>query len=99
MKPTALVINTGRGGLIDQTALLEAVRAGRIAGAGLDVTDPEPPALDDPVLHEPRILVTPHIGSASVAARTAMTRVCVTNLLAALRGETPPNWVNNPALS
>jgi glyoxylate reductase len=94
MKPTAIVVNTGRGPLIDQAALLDAVREGRIAGAGLDVTDPEPPAPDDPILHEPRIVVTPHIGSASVAARTGMTRVCVTNLLAALRGADPPNWVN-----
>jgi phosphoglycerate dehydrogenase-like enzyme len=94
MKPSAVVINTGRGGLIDQAALLEAVRAGNIAGAGLDVTDPEPPAPDDPILHEPRIMVTPHIGSASIAARTGMTRVCVENLLAVLRGETPPQWVN-----
>jgi glyoxylate reductase len=94
MKPSAIVVNTGRGGLIVQTALLEAVRTGRIAGAGLDVTDPEPPAPDDPILHEPRILVTPHIGSASIAARTGMTRVCVENLLAALKGEAPPNWVN-----
>jgi phosphoglycerate dehydrogenase-like enzyme len=94
MKPTALLINTGRGGLVDQPALLAAVLEGRIAGAGLDVTDPEPPAPDDPILHEPRILVTPHIGSASVMARTAMTRVCVANLLAALRGGIPPNRVN-----
>jgi glyoxylate reductase len=94
MKPTAIVINTGRGPLVDQAALLEAVRAGRLAGAGLDVTDPEPPAPEDPILHEPRIVVTPHIGSASVVARTGMTRVCVTNLLAALRGDDPPNWVN-----
>jgi glyoxylate reductase len=96
MKPTALVINAGRGGLVDQAALLDAVRTGRIAGAGLDVTDPEPPAPDDPILHEPRIIVTPHIGSASIAARTAMTRVCVANLLAALNGESPPNRVDLP---
>jgi glyoxylate reductase len=94
MKPSAIVVNTGRGGLIDQAALLAAIRDGRIAGAGLDVTDPEPPPPDDPILHEPRIVVTPHIGSASIAARTGMTRVCVENLLAALRGEAPPNWVN-----
>jgi glyoxylate reductase len=94
MKPSALVINSGRGGLINQAALLEAVRNGQIAGAGLDVTDPEPPAPDDPILNEPRILVTPHIGSASVVARTGMTRVCVENILAVLRGEPPPNRVN-----
>jgi glyoxylate reductase len=94
MKPTAIVVNSGRGGLVDQAALLEAVRTGQIAGAGLDVTEPEPPAPNDPILHEPRIVVTPHIGSASVRARTGMTRVCVENLLAALRGEAPPNWVN-----
>jgi glyoxylate reductase len=99
MKPTAILINTGRGPLVDQTALLEAVRAGRIAGAGLDVTDPEPPAPDDPILADPRIFVTPHLGSASIAARTGMTRLCVENLVAALRGETPPNVVNPEALS
>jgi glyoxylate reductase len=93
MKPSAMLVNTGRGGLVDQAALLEAIHAGRIAGAALDVTDPEPPALDDPILHDPRLLVTPHIGSASIGARTGMTRVCVANLLAALRGETPPNQV------
>lgn len=94
MRPTAILVNSGRGGLVDQQALLEAVRAGRLAGAGLDVTDPEPPAPDDPILHEPRILVLPHIGSASVGARTAMTRVCVANLLAALEGRRPPTLVN-----
>jgi glyoxylate reductase len=94
MKPSAVLVNSGRGGLVNQPALLEAVREGRIAGAGLDVTDPEPPAPDDPILHEPRIFVTPHIGSASIAARTGMTRVCVENLLTALRGDLPPNCVN-----
>jgi glyoxylate reductase len=98
MKPTAVVINTGRGGLIDQAALLDAVRTGRLAGAGLDVTDPEPPAPEDPILHDPRIFVTPHIGSASVAARTGMTRLCAENILAALQGRTPPNLVNPEAL-
>lgn len=94
MKRTAVVVNTGRGGLIDQPALLQAVREGRLAGAGLDVTDPEPPPPDDPILHTPGIFVTPHIGSCSVVARTGMTRVCVQNLVAALKGERPPNCVN-----
>lgn len=98
MKRTAVVINTGRGGLIDQAALIQAVRDGRIGGAGLDVTDPEPPAPDDPILHTPGIFVTPHIGSCSVRARTGMTRVCVTNLVAVLTGERPPNCVNPDVL-
>jgi len=97
MKPTAILVNSGRGGLVDQAALLAAVREGRLAGAGLDVTDPEPPAPDDPILHDTRIFVTPHVGSASVAARTAMTRVCAENLIAGLTGRTPPNLVNPPA--
>jgi lactate dehydrogenase-like 2-hydroxyacid dehydrogenase len=98
MNPTAVVVNTGRGGLVDQAALLDAVREGRIAGAGLDVTDPEPPAPDDPILHTPGIYVTPHIGSCSVTARTGMTRLCVRNLVAVLTGEPPPNCVNPDAL-
>ena len=98
MKSTAILVNTGRGGLIDQKALLEAVRSGRLAGAGLDVTDPEPPAPDDPILHEPRIVVLPHVGSASVGGRTGMTRVCVENLVAALEGRRPPTLVNPDAV-
>lgn len=94
MKPTAIVVNTGRGGLIDQPALLEAVRSGQIAGAGLDVTDPEPPPPDDPILQERSIFVVPHIGSASVGGRTGMTRVVVENLLASLEGRRPPTLVN-----
>jgi glyoxylate reductase len=97
MKPTGILVNTGRGGLVDQAALLDAVRAGRLAGAGLDVTDPEPPSPEDPILHDPRIFVTPHLGSASVAARTAMTRVCADNLVAGLTGSVPPNVVNPEA--
>lgn len=98
MKRTAVVVNTGRGGLIDQAALIAAVREGRIAGAGLDVTDPEPPSPDDPVLHTPGIFVLPHIGSCSVVARTGMTAVCVKNLVAVLTGRRPPNCVNPSVL-
>jgi len=98
MKPTATVVNTGRGGLVDQEALINAVREGRLAGAGLDVTDPEPPASDDPILHTPGIFVVPHLGSCSYTARAGMTRACVRNILAALRGEAPPNCVNPEAL-
>jgi glyoxylate reductase len=98
MKHTAVLVNTGRGGLVDQPALIQAVREGRIAGAGLDVTDPEPPAPDDPVLHTPGIYVTPHIGSASVTGRSGMTRVCVSNLVAVLTGRRPPDCVNPQVL-
>lgn len=61
----AWVVNVARGTLVDQTALLDAVRSGSIAGAALDVTDPEPPSPDDPVLHDPRIIVTPHVANPS----------------------------------
>ncbi len=98
MKKTAIVVNTGRGGLIDQAALIEAVREGRIGGAGLDVTDPEPPSPDDPILHTPGIYVTPHLGSCSFVARAGMTRTCVTNLVAVLNGRRPPNCVNPEVL-
>jgi glyoxylate reductase len=98
MKATAVVVNTGRGALIDQPALLKAVSEGRLAGAGLDVTDPEPPAPDDPVLHTAGVYVVPHLGSASTVARAGMTRVCVANVVAALTGGRPPNCVNPEVL-
>ena len=79
-------------------ALLKAVAEGRLAGAGLDVTDPEPPAPDDPVLHTAGVFVVPHLGSASTVARAGMTRVCVENVVAALTGRRPPNCVNPEVL-
>lgn len=94
MKRTAVVVNTGRGGLIDQAALIAAVKDGRIFAAGLDVTDPEPPSPDDPILHTPGIYVTPHLGTCSFVARGGMTRVTVENQLAVLTGQRPPNCVN-----
>jgi len=98
MKPTAVLVNTGRGGLIDQPALIAAIRSERLSAAGLDVTDPEPPSPDDPILHTPGIYVTPHLGSCSFTARGGMTRVTVRNLLAVLQGERPPNCVNPEVL-
>ncbi len=94
MKPNAILVNTGRGGLVEQDALIEAVKTGRIAGAGLDVTDPEPPSPDAPVLHTRGIFVTPHVGSASHVARGGMTRVSVGNIMAVMEDKEPPNWVN-----
>jgi glyoxylate reductase len=94
MKPTAALINTSRGPVVDQAALLDALREGVIAAAGLDVTDPEPIAPDDPLLALPNCVVLPHIGSASVATRTRMAQIAADNLLAGLRGEPLPHCVN-----
>jgi glyoxylate reductase len=91
MKPTAILINTSRGGVVDQAALARALHAGTIAGAALDVTDPEPLPADDPLLRAPHLIVVPHIGSATVAARRRMTELAVENLLAALDGEPMPH--------
>ena len=98
MKTTAILINTARGPVVDQAALYKALRQGRIAGAALDVTDPEPLPLTDPLLTLPNCLITPHIASASIATRTQMAMMAAANLLAGLRGEMPPNPVNPEAL-
>jgi glyoxylate reductase len=94
MKPTAMLVNTGRGPLVDQSALYEALRSGVIAAAALDVTDPEPMSPDDPLLTLPNVIVTPHIASASVATRSRMALLAAENLLTALRGEIPEHTVN-----
>jgi glyoxylate reductase len=93
MKPTAILINTARGGLIDQDALARALNERTIAGAALDVTDPEPLPADDPLLEAPNLIVTPHIGSATRAAREQMAELAVENLLAALEGRPMPHQV------
>ena len=94
MKPTAVLINTGRGQLVDQEALYVALKEGEIAGAALDVTDPEPMPKFDPLLTLPNVIVTPHIASASVATRSRMAMLAAENLLVALRGEVPEHAVN-----
>jgi glyoxylate reductase len=86
MRRHAILINTARGGVVDQGALVRALHSGTIAGAAIDVTDPEPPAAGDPLLGAPNLIVVPHIGSATRAARTRMTELAVENLLAALDG-------------
>ena len=90
MKPGAILVNTARGPLVDPVALREALASGHLAGAGLDVTDPEPLPADDPLLGAPNLLVLPHVGSATREARAAMTRICAENLRAGLAGEPLP---------
>jgi glyoxylate reductase len=91
MKRTAYLINTARGGVVDQVALREALEQGEIAGAGLDVTDPEPLPKDDPLLQAPNLLVVPHVGSATTRTRSRMAEMAVDNLLAALAGRDMPH--------
>lgn len=94
MKPTAILVNTARGPVVDQAALAGALRAGTIAGAGLDVTDPEPLPAGDPLYDAPNVIITPHIGSATGAAREKMADLAVDNLLAGLAGQPMPHQVN-----
>ena len=94
MKRTAVFVNTARGPIMDQKALAEALRAGTIFAAGLDVTDPEPPSPDDPLLKLPNVIVAPHIASATVGTRNAMAEICANNLIAGLTGQKLPAWVN-----
>lgn len=90
MKTTAFLVNTARGGVVDQSALVRALSAGEIAGAGLDVLQDEPPLPGDPLLRAPNAILVPHIGSATTETRSAMAQCAVDNLLMGLRGEGRP---------
>lgn len=94
MKPTAIVVNTARGPIVDPMALYDALKSGKIAGAALDVTEPEPINLDNPLLTLPNCLIVPHIASASVVTRGKMAMMAAQNLLAGIRGEKLPTCVN-----
>ncbi len=98
MKPTAVLINTARGPIVDQRALWRSLKERRIAAAAIDVSEQEPIASDDPLLGLDNIIITPHIASASVATRLGMARMAVDNLLTALRGQVPPQCVNREAV-
>ncbi len=94
MKETAILVNTSRGQVVDQAALYDALVDRRIAGAGLDVTDPEPVDPHDPLLELDNCLIVPHIASASIATRTLMATMAAENLVAGLQGRMPRNPVN-----
>ncbi len=94
MKPTAILVNTARGPVVDESALAEALTARRIFAAGLDVYEKEPLSADSPLRRLPNAVLLPHIGSASVSTRTRMVLLAVDNLVAALAGERPPSLVN-----
>ena len=94
MKPSSIFINTARGPIHNEKDLTEAVQNGIIWGAGLDVTNPEPMHSDNPLLHMPTVCVLPHIGSATVETRNAMSRLAAENIIAGLKGERIPYPVN-----
>jgi glycerate dehydrogenase len=87
MKPTAYLINTARGGLIDEAALAAALHDGRLAGAGLDVLSSEPPPRDNPLLTAPRCIVTPHLSWASQQTRDRLITIVADNIAALLNGQ------------
>lgn len=94
MKRTAVLVNAARGPIVDPDALYDALKAGTIFAAALDVTEPEPLPQDHPLLTLPNCIVVPHVGSASIATRTKMAVMAAQNLLAGLRGERLPHCVN-----
>ena len=98
MKPTAVLVNTSRGAVVDQVALVEALRERRIFAAGLDVYEIEPLPDDDPLRELDNVVLLPHIGSADTTARLGMTELAVENLRAVLNGRRPPACVNASAL-
>ena len=93
MKPTAFIINTARGPIIDESALVGALAGRRIAGAGLDVFEHEP-RVDPALLAMPNVVLTPHLGSAVAQLREAMAHIVVDNICAVLGGQQPPNCWN-----
>jgi lactate dehydrogenase-like 2-hydroxyacid dehydrogenase len=93
MKPTAILVNSARGGVVDDAALVAALKEKRIAGAGLDVFEGEPD-VNPGFLALPNVVMTPHIGSASRATRIIMCNTAAANMTAVLEGRIPPNAVN-----
>lgn len=98
MKDGAFVLNLARGPLVDEEALLEAIDSGKLAGAGLDVFDPEPLRIDSRLRNHPLILVTPHAAGVTLEGRERIEVMAVERVLAFFRGETPPDLVNREVL-
>ncbi len=94
MKPTSYLINTSRGGLIDPRALWSAIQNQSIAGAALDVFEPEPPNLDEPLYQDERVIVTPHAAFVSAESLVEMRTQAIHHVVQALRGEVPDHVVN-----
>lgn len=94
MKPGSYLINASRGPVVDEAALIRVLEAGHLAGAGLDVFDPEPPELDNPLLRMTNVVVTPHIASGTDRGLAAMMNGAIDQVLQVLRGERPPFLVN-----
>jgi glyoxylate reductase len=93
MKPTAYLVNTARGAVVEHEALFRALSEGWIAGAALDVTEPEPLPRDHPLLRLPNLVITPHLGTGTIGARQRMAAVARQNLLAGLAGAPLPHAV------
>ncbi len=98
MKPEAVIVNTSRGEVIDEAALVEALTEGRIAGAGLDVFEQEPPALDNPLFKLPNVVLSPHVGGGSRVALKKTALATAEVILAVLDGRTPKNLANPEAV-
>jgi glyoxylate reductase len=93
MKKSAILVNASRGPIVDEKALVRALKAGRIAGAGLDVYENEP-VLAPGLAQLPNVVLTPHVGSGTYATRLKMSNMAVANCIAGLTGQRPPNLLN-----
>ena len=98
MKPGAYLINVARGGLLDDDAVVSALDDGRLAGAGLDVFEPEPPPADARLRGHPKVIATPHLASVTVDGRTRTESMAIEQILAFVRGERPEHALNPEVL-